>query len=118
MTNDITQKSAPTQKADRLGTAARLLFGAAAVSALSLIILLAAQGLSPRPQIQRAASVVGALRLSCLSLSPTGRPLRAPEFAHAGVDLRFSPLLGFSEPGPELLVIAAPDSPETKEGRP
>lgn len=57
--------------------------------------------------LNRNAALVKTLGLTHLSLLPSGHMLRHPEFANAGVNLRYTPLVFFSPPDPAELLISS-----------
>ncbi len=101
---------------DRLD-AARLLFRAALVFSLVTAAAMGADtGLRGGDPVQAPKTAVSALRLSCLSLVPSGRPLRLPGKVRTGVDLRYDFRLSPAAPDPADLLLPTnqPDFPLRK----
>lgn len=98
--------------ADRFGLAQMFGFSIVLLALSAILFVLADNTLSGAQDdhIQnRNAILVKALGLTHLSLIPSGRVLRQPEFANAGVNLRYTPWVSFLPPDPAEMLISSPE---------
>ncbi|MEE4608017.1 MAG: hypothetical protein V2L15_03950 [Desulfobacteraceae bacterium] len=78
-------------RADRLGTARRLLSALAAAAVLAVVLTAGLQAWHQRRPVPIA--LARCLAVTDLALAPAGTPARHPQLRHAAVDLRQAPPL-------------------------
>jgi hypothetical protein len=98
-----------TRKTDKLAASYALVIAVMIVSVVSLGLVFIHAAIRSHSADERTLSVIRALDLSNLALTPSGRAQRASEILNPAVDLRFVPTLPRMEPDTAAMLIETPD---------